>query len=299
MYLFKKDITSWEKWGKAFQNIDAFSLLIEHIFKKEGLPLYKISNTTPGINAVFECESFIIKIYAPEETGIQQNEYRAELDALRRAATQQVPVPKIFGCGLVEDKYNFNYLIIGKISGQEARFVLPNYSYEKKYRFVQKLNNILIKMNSKAPINDKIITQALNNKRWDVFSADIKNQVRTIIKGISFSEMVYVHGDLTGENLFIDKSELSIIDFGDSRPAPFYYEYPPIVFEAFNHDKTLTEIFSHGKNDFTSNLFLGTLLHDFGAHFVRDICIDKFEIAPQNFSDIFEIKNYINTLTKK
>lgn len=294
MNLFKKDISSWEKWGKAFQDIEAFSLLIEHIFYKEGVPLLEIKNTSPGTNAVFECGNYIIKIYAPKETGIAESEYRGELEALNRARMQGVSCPTIFACGQVTDKYDFDYLICEKVLGSEARFVLPNYSYDEKNDFVQKLNGILQKINTIAPISDANQKSVpYSNNRWDIFAPQIKNHVIEIIDGMQFSEMVYVHGDLTGENVFINQNDLRIIDFGDARSAPIYYEYPPIVFELFNHNIDLIKLFAQGKDDFAENLFLATILHDYGAFFVRDICENKLNVNPMELKSINTIKQYI------
>ena len=108
--------------------------------------------------------------------------------------------------------------------------------------------------------------------------------------------MVYVHGDLTGENIIMNKDMITIIDFGDARSAPQYYEYPPIVFDLFNHDKTLSNLFAQGKKDFVEELFLGTVLHEFGANFVKDICKNHLGIDPVNLTDIYEIKKHIRTL---
>ena len=297
MHLFAKDITSWEKWGKAFQDIDAFSRLIKYIFKTEGLPLMEIENTTPGTNAVFLCGQFVIKIYAPKETGVKENEYRSELDALRRASMQGVPVPKIYASGYVEDKYRFCYLITEKTQGQQARKILPGYSYDDKFRFVQQLNSVLGSMNTKAPFNgEKLKKRALENEKWDIFSEKTRLRIRQAIEGINFPEMVFVHGDITGENIIINKDKITILDFGDAKPAPFYYEYPPIVFDLFNHDPVLTNIFAQGKKDFGDNLFRGVLLHEYGAYSVRDICTFTLGIPPEELDDIGRIKDYIKKL---
>jgi Ser/Thr protein kinase RdoA (MazF antagonist) len=256
-----------------------------------------IENTTPGTNAVFLCGQFVVKIYAPKQTGIPESEYRSELEALRRAAMQGVPVPKIFASGYVEDKYGFYYMITERAQGREARKILPEYSYDEKFRFVQQLNGALNSMNTRAPFSgERLKGHALNNEKWDIFSLETKLQIREAIESIKFPDMVYVHGDLTGENIIINRDEMNILDFGDARPAPFYYEYPPIVFDLFGHDPEFTKILAQGKKDFADNLFRGTLLHEYGAHSVRDICIDKLDIPPEELDDISRIKDYIKKL---
>ena len=297
MYLFNTDITNWDKWGKAFQNIDAFSLLIEHIYKKEGLLFSEIENVSPGTNAVFSCGGYIIKIYAPKETGIKESEYPKELSALKRAYEHGVSVPKVVTYGTIHDRYDFSYLVMEKITGLEAGEVLKGFSDEQKYKFVQKLNHILSLINTKTPYcKPKSIEGPLENQRWNSFSSEVRCQADSYLKSLVLSEAVYVHGDLTGENVIVNDGDISIIDFGDSKCAPFYYEYPPIVFELFNHDTQLVREFAKGKESFEEVLFSATLLHDFGPFFLRDICIKKLNKEPGKLEDLSEIRMYINNL---
>jgi tRNA A-37 threonylcarbamoyl transferase component Bud32 len=297
MYLFNKDITTWEKWGKAFQDTDAFSQLLKHIFKTEGLPLLQIVRSTPGTNAVFDCGNYFTKIYAPQETGISGNEADSEFLALKRAAAQKVPCPKIIGRGQVHDKYLFRYIILEKIIGTPAAAYLSGCSADEKSGFVQSLNDILSKINTLAPnASKKLKERVYSNGRWDIFSSHVKEQVHSFVSGINISDFVYVHGDLTDDNVIINEKGLNIIDFGDAQPAPMYYEYPPIIFELFGHDKELTRLFAESRKDFQSNLFRATLLHDFGGLFVRDICVSKLGIQPEKLSDITVIQDYIKSL---
>ena len=61
------------------------------------------------------------------------------------------------------------------------------------------------------------------------------------------AKSVFVHGDLTGENvLLLPKREgttaagrLFVLDFGDCQLAPFYYEWPPLVWELFRWDSVM------------------------------------------------------------
>ncbi len=297
MYLFEKDITTWEKWGKAFQDTDAFSHLLKHIFKAEGLPLLQIKSSTPGTNAVFDCGNFFTKIYAPKQTGIWGNEADSEFLALKRAAAQKVPCPKIVGHGQVHDKYIFRYIILEKISGTPAADYLPGCSADKKSDFVQSLNDILCKINTIAPnTSNKLKERVYSNTRWDIFPEHVKKQVHSFVAGIHIFDFVYVHGDLTDDNVIINEKGLNIIDFGDAQSAPIYYEYPPIIFELFGHDKELTRLFAESRKDFQSDLFRAILLHDFGGHFVRDICISKLGIKPEELSDINVLRDYIKSL---
>jgi tRNA A-37 threonylcarbamoyl transferase component Bud32 len=297
MFLYDKDITNWDKWGKAFQDTEAFSRLIRHIFKTEGLPLLQIKNSTPGTNAVFDCGNFFIKIYAPVQTGIAGDEAEAEFLALRRAAVQKVPCPKIIGRGTVHDKYVFRYIILEKMHGTEARFELPDYNTVQKTDFVDNLNDILSKINTIAPANEKKLKERVyENQRWNVFSPEVRQQVCKMAAGINISDWVYVHGDMTGDNIFINDTGISILDFGDAQSAPEYYEYPPVIFDLFDHDKELTRLFAGSRRDFQSNLFRSILLHDFGGSFARDICVSKLGIKPEELSDINILKDYIKSL---
>ena len=69
---FTETIQNWQDWAAVFQSISAFEPLIRAILQKEKLPLGKVTQLTPGTNAVFRVEQLVIKIYAPKESGMDQ-----------------------------------------------------------------------------------------------------------------------------------------------------------------------------------------------------------------------------------
>ena len=86
MSLFTEEINNWQAWEDVFQSIPAFSPLVEHILKRERLPIAKIENLTPGTNAVFKAGEYVVKIFAPADSGIDQTlDLQTELFATRRA----------------------------------------------------------------------------------------------------------------------------------------------------------------------------------------------------------------------
>ena len=118
MTLFKTKIGNWDDWGEIFQSISAFRLLVEEILNRENLPLVTIENLTPGTNAVFRVGDYVVKIFAPAESGMDQSmDLQTELFAIRQAEKIGVSTPKMVAHGFVEDKYRFAYIITEYIVG--------------------------------------------------------------------------------------------------------------------------------------------------------------------------------------
>lgn len=300
-HLFKKDIIDWNSWGSVFQSIDDFKKLIQEIFIRENLKGYdKIYNLTPGTNAVFKVGNYVVKIFAPKESGANTDEdYNAEMDAMERAIEKGINTPNIVAAGSIQDKYMFKYFIMDYLDAKEAGNILNGYSYNQKVNFAQKLKENLNKLNT-TPQNynnsDFIKERAINNERWNQFLLSIRLQISDILSDYDLSQCVYVHGDITADNVMIDKHDnLFIIDFADSTMAPAEYEYPPIIFDLFNFDVELIHAFIKDMdyNIFIDKLFISILLHDFGANFVESIYRKYTNKDISELENIYEIKRLV------
>jgi len=295
-----KDIklSTIESWGKVFQDIEVFQPLIETIFEKHNIEIGEISNLIPGSNAVFRVDNHVVKIYAPKEVELLYGDYEVELSAIRIANENEVCTPRIIAHGIVEDTYIFPYIIMGLAEGVEASDVINTLDEEEKVYFIERLNKILNQMNKAiheaTPI--KKIEQGPCNPRWDMHPSHIKDLVTELKKKMDIRDCVFVHGDLTGENVLIKDREIQVIDFGDVRQAPKYYEYAALVFDLFDCDKTLVKYFAEGREDFVEDVVRSIILHEFGANIVRDLCDRHLGITSDQLVDFEPIKIYLTKL---
>lgn len=130
----------------------------------------------------------------------------------------------------IEDKYLFRYIIMDYIDGKDAKNILRYYSASQKIAFVRQLKENINKMNTefegKYPafgVKERILT----NTRWNMFNNKIVTQVKELVNNYDILNKVYVHGDITDDNVMItQKGMLYIIDFADGRIAPKEYEFP-------------------------------------------------------------------------
>ena len=155
MNLFNGQIKNKQDWCKIYQSIPAFAGLVEHILKKENLPVEKIQNLSPGTNAVFRVGGYVVKIFAPAESGIDQTlDQQTELFATRRANNLGVSAPKLIADGFVEDKYRFAYMITEYIIGPELMEALKTMMDDEKFAAGRKLRVSTDKMNTSCePFN--------------------------------------------------------------------------------------------------------------------------------------------------
>jgi len=303
---FFEEIKDWETWRRVFQSIPAFEKLIMKIFEKESLNYKEISHLTAGSNAVFKVDNFVVKIFAPIESGFNTEiDYNSELLGMERAIDLSINIPNIVATSFIEDKYLFRYIIMDYLDGKDAKNILKYYSYSQKIAFVRQLKETISKMNTEfegeypaLDVKERILT----NTRWNMLNNKIVTQVKELINNYDMLSQVYVHGDITGDNVMItQKGMLYIIDFADGRIAPKEYEFPPILFDLFDFDKIMINEFIGGQEieDFVEECFYGILMHEFGAYFVKLICEKVIGKEIDEIIDILEIKEaLLNLFTK-
>ena len=295
--IFLGEIKDWDTWGEVFQSISLFKNLIIKIFEKENLEISEISIVTPGTNAVFKVGNYIIKIFVPIESGYDsEKDYFFEITGMKRAMQLGINIPKLIATSEIKDKYLFRYIIMDYINGKEAKDVLKKYSIDEKINFVKQLKSNLNKMNTSPNKDFKIIDlkeKALKNNRWNILKPHVVNQIKSLIKEYKEDEKVYVHGDITSDNVIIDENgKLYIIDFADGMIASKEYELPPILFDLFNFDKEMIKEFigDNNLNDFIEKTFYSIFIHEFGVYFVKFISEKLLKKRAEDLNDISEIK---------
>jgi tRNA A-37 threonylcarbamoyl transferase component Bud32 len=295
--VFVEEIRDWDTWGKVFQDIPAFEGLINKIFEKEGLVCKEISHLTAGTNAVFKVDNFVIKIFAPVESGLNTEiDYNYEILGMKRAINLGINIPNVIAASIIEDKYLFRYIIMDYIIGKDAKDILKSYSTNEKIAFVRQLKENISKMNTALegmhPDFD-VKERALRNSRWNVLPDEVVYQIKELVRNYDMTNRVYVHGDITGDNAMISQEGvLYIIDFADGRIAPKEYEFPPILFDLFDFDKVMINEFIEGQNtdNFEEECFYGILMHEFGAYFVKLICERIIGKQVSELTNILEVK---------
>jgi thiamine kinase-like enzyme len=285
---------------------DAFKPLIHEIAKIHQIDVADITPQGFSTNAVFKVGHTIFKIFAPPSSGANTiSDFNAELLALTRAYHSGVKVPKLFHKGLIECKYPFYYMIFEYIEALEARDVVKKYSIEEKKIFVDKITTILEALNVTPNESSYDVTVKERYKifnKWKTFQIGVQQQVDTHIQALKLENLVYVHGDITEDNILISEdNEVYLIDFADSTIAPAYYEYPSIVFGLFDFDQTLFNLFIKDTpiDSFIDMLFDSILLHEFGAIFVEMILNKVGSLTKETLDDIYKIKPLLHQLFNK
>ena len=292
MTLFKENICGHKDWAEVYQSIPAFYDLIRFIADKEGLPFVEPENLTPGTNAVFRLGGYVVKIFAPDESGMNQTQdYETELFATKRAFNLGVSVPRIAGSGVVEDRYSFRYLIMDFI--EAVPFDRLELTQSGKAEFAGKLRDITDRLNTPCEEFNGIdvFADTYSNRRWDSYTPAFREGKEEYISAFSYGEKLFVHGDLCGDNILTDgRGRINIIDFADSVLAPQVYEHALIAAELFDFDRGLISGFFGGLSvdEITEICLGGLLIHDFGG----DV-ISQHLGNPKEFHTIHELRNRI------
>ena len=285
MSLFNEQINNEQDWEKIFQSIPVFAPLVEHIFTIENLPLAKIENLTPGTNVVFKVGGYVIKIYAPAESGIDQRDlrehgitYQTDLFAIRRAKTLNVPALKIIANGFAEDKYLFYYMITEYIENID----LSELSDAEKIAVGRKLRNITDKMHTSCePFNNiDVINDECRHRCWNNYPEQFRKERLVYIKSHDYGENVFVYGDLCGDNILLTPhGEVCIIDF-DPVLAPKVYEHAQLALDSGLDPVIMRGYFEdYSRDDFIEMCFNGMLILDYDPEIVEELIgtPDKFQ----------------------
>jgi len=193
-------------WDEILQSVPAFTPLVEHIFQKEGLPLAPIENLTSGMNAVFKVGSYVIKIFAPVENGMNQpQDLQTELFAANWANEHGVPTPKPIASGFIGKKYCFAYIITEYVNGLALEEAINTMTDYEKTDIARKLRTITDKINIPCePFNSTDVTSDKGRHPcWDKYPKRFKAERLAHIKSHDYGEKVFVHGDLDFDNILL------------------------------------------------------------------------------------------------
>lgn len=285
--LFIEDIDGWDSWSRIFQRIDCFKDLIKFIFNKDNLPFGEIKNLHPGSNASFRVNGFVIKIFAPKESGFETiNDYKQELFGINYANKMGIKSYKLISNGEINDKYIFRYLIYEYLDGQ----MVCDVNITDKKAFVKSLNNILDRLNQKIDFiyeYDPII-KSKENVRWRNLPLKLQEEVYQQLDLVVPSDFVYCHNDITRDNTLWKDDGLYLIDFADGNIAPRVCEYTTIIFDLFDFD--LEYINEFKKTHCLDNIFDGILMHEYGYAFMTWIS-EKILHKDINDVTLLEIKD--------
>lgn len=276
MNLFTEQINNWQDWGRLFQSIPAFEGLVRYIMQKENLPVAEIKNLSPGTNAVFHIGDYVIKIFAPKESGQDQTpDMKTEIFASRRANALGIAAPKVIADGFVCDKYRFGYLMTEYIDGKEFIKAEKEMTAEIKINAGKQLRQICDVLNKPCePFNSiDIFGDDYLSSRFTKYPEQFQKQRLAYIKEHEYSKSVFVHGDLFGDNVIVaDDGKIYLIDFADAVLAPVCYEYALIAIDFFRFDKHLIKGFFGDieLDTLTEICFNGILIHNFGDSVVAE-----------------------------
>lgn len=276
--LFNERIAGKDDWSKLFLSIEAFLPLIRHIFAENALPFSRIENCTPGTNAVFAVGNYIIKIFAPPESGFGNGEdYITERFGIKRANQLGICAPKLAAAGSILDSYRFDYLVMERVFGREISDLRENLNNRDKLEIGGQLREFTALMDGSCEnFNSHKLRSADAEERWLAFPEGFRQEREEYIKTAVYSEACYIHGDLTGENLLFDGEKIAVIDYADALIAPYELELACIICEGFRFDRSFIEGYLGGQYNIKAlaeECIGGLLLHDFGAFIIRErIC---------------------------
>lgn len=290
--LFHPVIDGWASWGRVYQDRAAFGSLAEAILEREGLEPAALERCTPGTHAVFKAGPYILKIYAPAESGNgAAGDWARELWGLQTAASRGALVTRPVASGCIEDRYTFYYLVTEYVDGVDFAHAVQGMTAEDKRAFGRRLRTITDRLNQPVPPGPQpvdLVQTALANERWRVYPPCFQQELAAFVQGCDLSEPVFVHADLNPDNLILGPDGgVTLLDFGDALTAPVCYEQAVVASALFRFDPPFLQGYFADRTaeELTDLCLTGLLLHDFGADLLRDLFG-----APARFDSIAAVR---------
>ncbi|MEY8312263.1 aminoglycoside phosphotransferase family protein [Oscillospiraceae bacterium 42-9] len=296
MLLFNEPIHNWTEWGAIFQSTKAFTPLAREIFRREGLAFPGLENLTPGTNAVFHAGDYVVKIFAPRESGLEpQVDYANESTVCGALTRWEISTPRLVAHGKIQDTYLFYYLVTEYYPGEEAGTWLESANPSQLEDFIRQFKELLQTLHRPAerlipPVN--LLRQALENPRLECLPVSLRGEMAERAARLNLTDTVLVHGDLTGENILIGANNRPIIiDCADACLAPWWYELAPPVFKLFHCRRDLLRLFADADPEvFVEQVMDAVCLHDFGADILWGTAVRE---GIPCFSHLAEVKDFL------
>jgi hypothetical protein len=269
-YLFSFIIKDWETWSRVFCSTSEFTPLIKKILTENGLPHTPVESCYPGTNGVFKTGEYIVKIFFPIESGEDSlPDFRSELYAMERANRLGVAVPKLLAKGEIRDRYLFRYLIMDYVDGRMLCDIKDELTRDTKWNIGRQLRTIVDAWATQCENFNGVdpIERGLQSKRWADAPEDLKKKRSEILHSLRENERVFVHCDLTGDNLILHPGgRLTVLDFADSMSAPAIFEDMPVICDAFSFDMDFLRGFYQNRTveEIAELCTRAVLCHEFG-----------------------------------
>ncbi len=218
-----------------------------------------------------------MKVFVPLESGYDSlPDYKAEIFAMKRVNAIGVSVPRLIAKGQIQDKYLFRYIIMDYVKGKMLGEIKDTLSREQKITIGNNLSNIVKSWSTPCENFNgvDVIHKTLNSKRWEDAPADMKVAQKKYLEGLEEKSFVFVHGDLTEDNLMVDPNgKVTVLDFADSLCGPSVYENMNLICDAFHFDRDFLEGY-YGTicTEELLEISLNAILcHEYGYHTVKNI----------------------------
>ena len=123
---------------------------------------------------------------------------------------------------------------------------------------------------------------ALEGSQWSAFHPAFLEERMEYLQAAPLDPLVYVHGDMTDDNLMLDgRGRLILLDYADALLAPSWYEWAALFCGAFRLDPAYLEGFFEGPmpEEAVERCLHAILLHAFGPGILTDVLGKRIEAA--------------------
>lgn len=266
-------ITCLADWRRVFQDPEVFEPLIRSIWAQEGWTFPGLTPCPPGTNAVFSAGDKVIKLFAPEEAGLDSRaEYQCEVLGLAGAHQLGVCAPRLLAAGEIANVNRFPYLIMERVDGVPLSACRDSLSPAQARAVGQALRVLTKELHRPWPDFPRRLDGSRHPERWAPFGSTLRAEREQLFRNQHPEDWVYLHNDLNPDNLLLDQGgRLWVLDFADGLLAPSEVEYALLLCDTFRFRSDFIEGFfgPADREALVHRCARGLLLHDFGGDLIR------------------------------
>ena len=197
---------TWKQWEEVFNDFEFFESKISKIFEIHRLgEIEEYELLTPGTNAVFRVNEYVVKIFVPLETrNWDDNDFEKELNIMKELEDSLINTVRLIAHGSLVETQQWDYIVMNYIDGIELGDVYFELSLEERDYVLSQLREFLKEYNIEAPLNRPVILRGLESGRWNTFERRLTNEIREYLSSKEY-KYYRAHGDLTKDNIIYCK----------------------------------------------------------------------------------------------
>jgi hygromycin-B 7''-O-kinase len=314
------EVRSWDGYGEVFTSVDVFEGAVREICGRHALSAREVSVGFPGSCPVFLVDQrHVVKLFPP----MVETDQPREVFCYERLSGKDDLIPELLGCGTLEDRVSWPYLIVEYRKGVAIRDLFNRLGNSDRIQVAKRVAQLTSSIHSVTVDGEEEQfpdwSSFLSKHQEALASAHLEGSAEMHVEASSLSKQVcqempayvqayldpspkrtLIHGDLTEDHLLLEQVDeqfrpTALIDFADALIADVSYEWVALCLGMLNSDPEMIRAFFDAYNGeridlaWRQKMFSWTLAHQFGPGIVKGFLEQQGKPKIERLEDLMEM----------